>query len=70
MEFVDGCTLGDWHQENPDDFDARLEFALQIAEGINCAHKNTVIHRDIKPDNIMINRDNIVKITDFGRAKR
>lgn len=69
MEYVDGATLGKWRQNFPDDFETRLHLAIQIAEGLACAHQHGIVHRDIKPDNIMVSRENIIKITDFGLAK-
>ncbi|MCD4658268.1 MAG: serine/threonine protein kinase [Planctomycetes bacterium] len=47
-----------------------LDICMQVAEGLNVAHKKGIIHRDIKPDNIMIEREGNVKITDFGLARQ
>lgn len=49
--------------------DSAIEIALQTAEGIAAAHRNGIIHRDIKPQNIIISRDGTVKVADFGIAK-
>ncbi|MDD6920694.1 MAG: Stk1 family PASTA domain-containing Ser/Thr kinase [Eubacteriales bacterium] len=70
MELVDGITLADLIEER-----GRLEYrevvnlAVQIAKGLQAAHEKDIVHRDIKPQNIMITSEGIAKITDFGIAK-
>lgn len=70
MEFVNGKTLKEVIQErgrlNVDD---TLNIGIQIAKALECAHKNNIIHRDIKPHNILVTEDGTVKVTDFGIAK-
>lgn len=70
MELVEGITLKNYIEKK-----ARLSvkeavsIAIQVSMGIEAAHNNNIIHRDIKPQNIMIARDGKVKVTDFGIAK-
>lgn len=70
MELVEGITLKKYIEKK-----ARLSFkeavsiAIQACMGIEAAHKNHIIHRDIKPQNIIISKDGKVKVTDFGIAK-
>jgi serine/threonine protein kinase/Flp pilus assembly protein TadD len=69
MEFVEGKTLGVLLKEKELSLKEVLDIALQIAEGLNAAHKKGIVHRDIKPDNIMVTDESIGKIMDFGLAK-
>ncbi|OAA82726.1 Stk1 family PASTA domain-containing Ser/Thr kinase [Clostridium ljungdahlii] len=70
MECVIGKTLKQVIKEEKKIPPARaVEVAIQIAKALKCAHKNNIIHRDIKPHNILVTEDGIVKVTDFGIAK-
>lgn len=70
MELVSGKTLKEYIRENaPLDVETTLKISIQIAKALECAHKNKIIHRDIKPHNILITEDEIIKVTDFGIAK-
>lgn len=69
MEYVDGQTLKQYIQQNsPIPIDDALEILKQLTSAISHAHQNHIIHRDIKPHNILIDRHGNVKITDFGIA--
>lgn len=70
MEIVNGKTLKDLIIEKGKlILSETLNYGIQISEAILCAHDNGIIHRDIKPQNIIINRDNLPKVTDFGIAQ-
>lgn len=69
MEYVDGQTLKQYIQKNsPIPVDKALEIMKQLTSAISHAHQNHIIHRDIKPHNILIDHDGNIKITDFGIA--
>ena len=68
MAFVEGPSLADKIKERPLPLDEALEVAIQIAEGLREAHEKGIVHRDVKPQNIMLTLKGQVKIMDFGLA--
>ncbi len=70
MDYIDGQNLK-YHTltSGPMEPALALDYARQIAEGLDTAYKNGVVHRDIKPQNIVINSQGVAKITDFGLAR-
>ena len=70
MEFVRGKTLADEIPSQGMDIKRALDCAIQIAEGLSAAHAAGIVHRDMKPGNVMIAADGRVKILDFGIAAR
>lgn len=70
MEFVDGITLKKYIEKKGKlSVRESVGIALQIANGLEAAHSNHIIHRDIKPQNILISKDGTAKVSDFGIAK-
>lgn len=70
MELVQGITLKKYiEMKGKLDIKEALNISVQIASGLQAAHDNRIIHRDIKPQNIIMSRDGKVKVTDFGIAK-
>lgn len=76
MEYVDGMPVTKWCSEHCSNLNDRLHLFLQICEAVRYAHRNLVVHRDLKPDNILVTilhhsdaANPVVKVLDFGIAK-
>ncbi len=70
MEYIDGITLKSYIEKKGQLTDKEaISIAIQVGRGIEAAHNKNIIHRDIKPQNIMISKQGKVKVTDFGIAK-
>ena len=70
MELIDGITLKQYmDQRAPLSWRETLHFSMQIAKALEHAHSRSIIHRDIKPHNVMILKDGSVKVADFGIAR-
>jgi serine/threonine protein kinase/cytochrome c-type biogenesis protein CcmH/NrfG len=68
-EFIDGETLRERIRKSPISPADTLDVAIQVAGALSSTHAVGIVHRDIKPDNIMLRHDGIVKVLDFGLAK-
>lgn len=70
MELVEGITLKKYIEKRGRiPFKEAVSIAIQVANGLDVAHKHNIVHRDIKPQNIIISKEGKVKVTDFGIAK-
>lgn len=69
MEYVEGMPINEWCNQKRLPTAKRLQIFLQVCDAIQYAHQNLIIHRDIKPGNILVRPDNTAKLLDFGIAK-
>ena len=69
MELVEGGTLRDWLLEKKRTVPEVIEVFLQAASGLAAAHRAAVVHRDFKPENVLVGKDGRVRVTDFGVAR-
>src|ERR1700689_3521167 len=70
MELLEGQTLEQKIGSRPLPLETLLDYAMQIATALEIAHKNGIVHRDVKPSNIFVTSRGEVKLADFGLAKR
>src|SRR6266566_4603838 len=69
MEYVESGTLKDRLKERPLTVPEAVDFVIQAAEGLGCAHSHGIIHRDVKPANMLLRKDGHLLLSDFGIAK-
>jgi non-specific serine/threonine protein kinase len=69
-ELVDGVTIREWVRIEPRALVDVLDACSQVALALAAAHEAGIVHRDVKPENLMLRRDGFVKVLDFGLAKR
>ncbi|HXJ22099.1 MAG TPA: tetratricopeptide repeat protein [Polyangia bacterium] len=70
MEFVDGCTASYWSHAQPRTWQEVLKVYAAAGQGLAAAHEKGMVHRDFKPENIMVARNGEVRVMDFGLARQ
>src|SRR6188768_1275029 len=70
MEFVDGNTVTYWLQAAERSWQDIVKVFMAAGRGLAAAHEKGLVHRDFKPDNVMVGRDNQVRVMDFGLARQ
>ena len=70
MEFVEGNTAGFWTQSQSRTWQETLKVYMAAGRGLAAAHDKELVHRDFKPDNVMVSRDGQVRVMDFGLARQ
>lgn len=69
MEYIEGTTLSDWCAEAPRSWRQVLDMYLQAGDGLAAAHQVGIVHRDFKPDNVLVGKDGRPRVVDFGLAR-
>lgn len=69
MEYIEGNSLGSFIREGSLDLEARFGILIQAMRALRAAHRHAIVHRDVKPENILVAEDGRVKLMDFGIAK-
>ncbi|MCA9719290.1 MAG: serine/threonine protein kinase, partial [Myxococcales bacterium] len=69
MEYVKGCTLRAWARAHEGEWARFLELMVQAGRGLEAAHAVGIVHRDFKPDNVLVGEDGRVRVADFGLAR-
>jgi tetratricopeptide (TPR) repeat protein len=69
IELVDGVPITEWCRQHRSDLATRLRLFIGVCDAVTHAHSNLIVHRDIKPGNVLVTREGAVKLLDFGVAK-
>jgi eukaryotic-like serine/threonine-protein kinase len=69
MELIEGSTLAEWLREEARDWRPVVRAFLQAGAGLEAAHAAGIVHRDFKPENVLVSKDGAIRVTDFGLAR-